>query len=189
LTRFSLTFALENNLTPTNLNLRPIEIDDFSRFIKLQSEALLHAPEVFGSDYHWFESLSTVSKEQRYEKYLNFPYQYLLGAFVDENTLVGMVGFSVDNSQSKTRHKGKLWGLFVSPNHRGQGIATKLVETLISTARDVVQCEQIQLTVGTENQASYLLYLRLGFTVYGTERHSMKLVGGYADEFLMVKFL
>ncbi len=169
--------------------IRPLEIDDFSSFISMQRLALLHAPEVFGSDYSWFETLSAVSKEQRYEKYLNFPYRYLLGAFADENEIVGMVGFSVDSNLSKVKHKGKLWGLFVSPDQRGQGIATKLVESVILTGKDVAGCEQIQLSVGSENQASYLLYLRLGFSVYGTERHAMKLSGGYVDEFLMVKFL
>ena len=38
-------------------------------------------------------------------------------------------------------------------------------------------------------QASYGLYLRLGFTVYGTEIHAMKIEESYVDEYLMTKFL
>jgi hypothetical protein len=63
--------------------IRPLEIEDFPAFLDLQGLALLQAPEVFGSDYDWFEGLSILSKEQRYERYMNFPYQYILGA-VDE---------------------------------------------------------------------------------------------------------
>ena len=73
--------------------------------------------------------------------------------------------------------------------YRGQGIATILVNSLVDTAKDVLEVEQLQLSVSTQNQASYGLYLRLGFTVYGTEIHAMKIGEAYVDEYLMTKFL
>jgi RimJ/RimL family protein N-acetyltransferase len=172
----------------SDLIIRPLEIEDFTQFLDIQSAALLHAPEVFGSDYDWFAGLSILSKEQRYEKYMNFPYQYLLGAVDPAGVIVGMIGYSSQNS-TKTRHKGGLWGLFVRDEYRGQGIASILVNSLVETARDVLDVEQLQLSVSTQNQASYGLYLRLGFTVYGTEIHAMKIDESYVDEYLMVKFL
>ena len=174
-------------MTP-ELTIRPLEIDDFATFLDIQREALLQSPELFGSDYEWFESLSLLSKEQRYEKYMNFPYQYILGAVDDDGNIAGMIGYSSEDS-SKTRHKGTVWGLFVRPEFRGKGIATIMVMSVLETAQDMLDVEQVQLTVSTHNEASYGLYLRLGFKVYGTELHAMKIGDSYVDEYHMVKFL
>lgn len=168
--------------------VRPFELDDFSAFMALQKDALIHAPEVFGSDYDWFENLSILSKEQRYEKYMLFPYQYLLGAQDNTGSLVGMIGFSSEHTRTKMKHKGKIWGMYVKPEHRKQGIASALVQSVIATAEEI-GCEQIQLAVSTSNHDSHGLYLRLGFTVYGLESHAIKLKDSYVDEYHMVKFL
>ncbi|MCX6141021.1 MAG: GNAT family protein [Candidatus Kapabacteria bacterium] len=168
--------------------IRPLEIDDFPAFLEIQREALLQAPEVFGSDYDWFEGLSILSKEQKYEKYMNFPYQYLLGAVDGSGNILGMIGYS-GQEQSKLKHKGRLWGLFVLQDSRGRGLATKLVSSILETARDILEVEQIQLSVSTRNDASYGLYLRLGFVVWGTEIRAMKIENSYVDEYVMVKFL
>jgi len=172
----------------SELTIRPLEIEDFNGFLSIQGDALKSAPEVFGSDYDWFEGLSVLSKEQRFEKYMNFPYQYLLGAVNSENNILGMIGYS-GHEQAKLGHKGRLWGLFVVESYRGHGVATKLVSSIIETARDLLSVEQIQLTVSTKNQATYSLYLRLGFSVYGTELRAMKIDDSYVDEYQMVKFL
>lgn len=170
------------------MSIRPLEIVDFAPFLDIQREALLQSPEVFGSDYEWFESLSILSKEQRYEKYMNFPYQYILGAFDPDGSVVGMIGFTTE-TQPKIRHKGQVWGLFVQPSYRGKGLATQLIQSVLDTAHDVLDIEQVQLAVSTQNEASYGLYLRLGFTVFGTELHAMKVGSSYVDEYHMVKFL
>ncbi|MFM8771192.1 MAG: GNAT family N-acetyltransferase [Candidatus Kapaibacterium sp.] len=174
-------------MTP-ELTIRPLEIDDFAMFLEIQREALVQSPELFGSDYEWFESLSILSKEQRYEKYMNFPYQYILGAVDDEGNIAGMIGYSSADS-SKTRHKGTVWGLFVRPEYRGKGVATIMVMSVLETAQDMLDVEQVQLAVSTQNEASYGLYLRLGFNVFGTELHAMKIGDSYVDEYHMVKFL
>lgn len=168
--------------------VRPLEIDDFPSFLDIQREALVQAPEVFGSDYDWFEGLSILSKEQRYERYLNYPYQYMLGAVDDSGRIIAMIGYS-GNDTSKLRHKGRIWGLYVRNDARGKGLATTLVKTVLDTAREVVGVEQVQLAVSTQNTATYGLYLRLGFTVYGTEVGAMKIGDSYVDEYLMSKHL
>lgn len=172
-----------------SFQIRPLELEDFSQFLVIQREALAKSPELFGSDYDWFDSLSILSIEQRFEKYLNFPYTYLLGAFSPAGNIMGMIGFSTDYASSKLRHKGRVWGLYVIEDFRGAGIASKLMDTVIETARDVLGCEQIHCSVSSQNQASYNLYLRLGFTIYGTEIHAMKIGESYVDEYLMAKFL
>lgn len=176
-------------MTNPNLTIRPLEIGDFPAFVEIQREALVQAPEVFGSDHHWFESLSLLSKGQRFERYINFPYQYLLAAVDEQGRIAGMMGYSGNHGQVKLRHRSRIWGLFVLEEFRGAGVATDLVTTIIQTARDLLSVEQIHLTVSTANTASYGLYLRLGFSVYGTESRAIKVESGYVDEYLMVKFL
>lgn len=173
----------------SHYELRPLEIDDFNSFLEIQGDALLNSPEVFGSDYNWFEHLSLLSKELRFTKYMNYPYQFLLGAVRDTGQIDGMVGFSCDFTQSKLRHKGKIWGAYVRPESRFKGIGTKLIESVIETAQNTVDCELIHLSVSTSNSDSYNLYLRMGFTVYGTELRALKVGDEYVDEYLMVKFL
>ena len=173
---------------PSGMTVRPLDEGDFQAFLGIQKDALRHAPEVFGSDYDWFDSLSILSKEQRFQKYLFFPHRFLLGAFDDEGAIVGMIGFSTDHNRSKVKHKAKIWGMYVVPEMRGKGIATSLVNSVIETAREL-DVELIQLSVGTRNTESYQLYLRSGFSVYGTEARAMKVDEEYVDEYLMVKFL
>lgn len=172
----------------SNVTIRPLEAADFKAFLDLQGDALRSAPEVFGSDNDWFDSQSILSKEQRFEKYMLYPYQYLLGAYNAEGTILGMIGFSCAHDQSKLRHKGKVWGLFVKPEFRGAGIASALIKSVLHTAEEI-GCEQILLAVSTSNKDSYSLYLRLGFTVYGTEPRALRLQQSYVDEYLMVLFL
>lgn len=173
---------------PTGMTVRPLDEGDFQAFLGIQKDALRNAPEVFGSDYDWFDSLSILSKEQRFQKYLFFPHRYLLSAFDSDGSIVGMIGFSTEHNRSKVKHKARIWGMYVVPEMRGKGVATTLVNSLIETAREV-GVEQIQLSVGTRNTESYQLYLRSGFTVYGTEARAMKVDEEYVDEYLMVKFL
>ncbi|MBN9400577.1 MAG: GNAT family N-acetyltransferase ['Candidatus Kapabacteria' thiocyanatum] len=169
--------------------VRPLEIDDLNAFLDIQREALERSPELFGSDYDWFDSLSILYKEQRFERYMNFPYAYLLGAILPDGTIAGMAGFSCDYTLSKVKHKSRVWGMYVREQYRRQGLASMLLKSVMENARDVVGCEQIQLSVSTRNDASYALYLRMGFIVYGTELRAMKIGDAYVDEYLMVKFL
>ena len=50
--------------------------------------------------------------------------------------------------------------------------------------------EQIELTVESKNMRAINLYLRKGFTVYGTRPHGMKYAdGSYDNDYLMIKML
>ena len=173
---------------PASFSIRPLEDDDFALFLDIQRDALVAAPEIFGSDYDWFDQLSLLSKEQRYTKYMNFPYRYLLGAFDEDGGIAGMIGFSNDHTSPKIKHKGQIWGMYVRQAFRGKGIASALVDQVVETASEI-GCELIQLSVGKENRDSYALYLRKGFTVYGTEVSAMKVGDDYVDEYLMVRTL
>jgi ribosomal protein S18 acetylase RimI-like enzyme len=105
---------------------------------------------------------------------------FVLGAFQGDS-LIGMVGF-YRNERPKLRHKGLLWGMFVTPEHQGQGIGRALVSKLLETASGLPGLRQVQLSVGATQPAARRLYLSLGFRAYGNEPAGLCVDGEYIDE-------
>ena len=111
----------------------------------------------------------------------------VLGAW-DGDALVGIVGVR-RFAPKKQRHKAMLWGVYVTPEARGAGLARRLVGEAIARARELPGLEQLHLSARAGSGAR-LLYASLGFETYGLERHAAKLAdGSYVDEELMVIFL
>jgi ribosomal protein S18 acetylase RimI-like enzyme len=82
-----------------------------------------------------------------------------------------------------------VWGVFVRPEWRGQGIAAQLLDELLARARQLAGLEQLQLSVVTGQEAAVHLYQSLGFQQYGLERRALRIGEHYVDEFHMVLFL
>ena len=68
--------------------------------------------------------------------------------------------------------------------HRRTGLAQQLVEAVIAGAREA-GAVVLQLSVTVGNAPAQRLYRRMGFTVYGVERRSLKVSGRFHDEELM----
>ena len=168
--------------------IRPLEEHDFEEFSRLQQEALQVAPEAFGSGYESYRALSLLDREQQFEAPLNSPYNWVLGVFVGGNP-VGMAGFSCEHTKPKLRHKGRGWGMYVTPAFRGRGLGEQLLQYVLKVAKEDAGCEQVLLLVAIANQASYGLYLKAGSLRYGTESRALKFREAYVDEHLMVRFL
>lgn len=85
--------------------------DDAGTYWALRLRALREHPEAFGSSSEEHPPLADIVKafEQRWHSDEN----YVLGAFV-ENTLAGTVRF-VRETGRKVRHKGSIFGLYVTP--------------------------------------------------------------------------
>jgi len=112
---------------------------------------------------------------------------FVLGSFV-YGQLVGTVGF-FRSLEEKTRHTGRVWGVYVKRELRGKGIGRALMEELLRRARLQPQLEQINLAVADGQAAARKLYLQLGFEIYGREPRALKIGEVYADEELMVLVL
>jgi RimJ/RimL family protein N-acetyltransferase len=81
-----------------------------------------------------------------------------------------------------------LFAIIVDEKFRGKGIGTKLLEELMALAKERFHIELLHLEVYMGNPA-IRLYERLGFEVYGTQRHFVKENGKYLDKILMQKNL
>jgi len=105
---------------------------------------------------------------------------FIIGAF-QENALVGTTGFYQDKL-IKRQHKGNIWGVFVLPPARGQGLGRALVLRTIETAKSIPGLDQILLTVSLSQHSARSLYIACGFRPIGIEPRGLKIGDQTVDE-------
>lgn len=168
------------------MEIRPITPADAAEWWALRLRALRESAEAFGSTYDEAVDRPFASATARALPNDDAPDNFTLGAFTDR--LVGFVGFEREEGR-KNRHKGSIWGMFVAPESRGQGIGRALLAALVKRARQQANLEQIILIVVSENAAAREMYRSFGFTTYGVEPRSLREGDRYYDEDLMVLWL
>jgi putative acetyltransferase len=87
----------------------------------------------------------------------------------------------------RLRHSGHVF-LFVAREHHGQGIGTRLMETLLDVADRWLLLRRVELTVLAENERACRLYERLGFEREGLRKLSVISQGEIKDEWLMARY-
>jgi ribosomal protein S18 acetylase RimI-like enzyme len=163
-------------------NIRILNETDAELYQDLRLRALKINPEAFGSTY---EREVKFTLETVVERLRPTDDKFSLGAFDDNNLLVGMVTFMRESSP-KTAHKGNIFGMFVEPEMRGHGFGKSLLLELIDKVKSCNGLEQINLAVVSNNELAKRLYKSIGFQVYGVENNALKWNGDYFDEELMV---
>ncbi|MGF6381854.1 ribosomal protein S18 acetylase RimI-like enzyme [Paraburkholderia atlantica] len=114
---------------------------------------------------------------------------FLLGAYASADApLIGAVGL-LRNKAHKERHKANVVGMYVAPEAAGRGVGRALLSELLTRAARVDGLRQVQLTVGSRNDAARKLYESLGFRKYGCELGALNVDGIFHDEDLMARFL
>ncbi len=168
--------------------LRKLTPEDASALWHLRLEAVETEPFAFGPTAA--EHRATTVDQARSRLLEMQPGSFILGAFASRERdhtghLVGVATFFRETG-AKERHKGHIYGVYVTPLHRGHGLAFQLLSTLITTAREDGSLEQILLRVRAGTLSAGRLYRRLGFEVFGTEPHALKLDAEYVDEEHMI---
>jgi len=108
---------------------------------------------------------------------------FVLGAF-ESQSLIGVIGFFTHSLQ-KMAHKGTIWGTYVDPAHRQQGIGRALLSAAIDRVKSLPDIRQIDLSVVVDNVAAKELYLSEHFEVRGTEIAALCVNGRFCDEHFM----
>ncbi|HYT24960.1 MAG TPA: GNAT family N-acetyltransferase [Actinomycetota bacterium] len=98
-----------------------------------------------------------------------------------------LVGMAVvrPGERAANRHRGVLFGVFVAPEARGQGVATRLVEAAVAWCRGR-GLRSVELWVRADNTAARAVYERAGFVRRGLDPDRFRTAGAPVAEHLMI---
>lgn len=170
------------------VEIRPLLENSASAYWNLRLRALKENPEAFGASYEEEEDTSIEMITAKFQNVYSPPGEnFILGAFVD-GELIGMAGFYREN-RMKLRHRGTIWGVYVIPEQRRQGVGNRLLSELIKRIKLLPGLEQVYINVVTTNKEARNLYELLSFKPYGLDKNALKLGDRYLDEENMVLYL
>ena len=153
--------------------IRRLGRDDAAAYAALRAAALTAAPQAFGASPEDEAGRDAAEVLER---------NAVFGA-VGQGGLVGLAGLARE-SLAKRRHIGLVWGVWVAPEARGQGLGQRLMGAVIAEAR-AQGLTHLQLGVGATNLPALALYRRAGFVVTGFEEAALCVDGAFLDEMLM----
>ncbi|HZW55808.1 MAG TPA: N-acetyltransferase [Nitrososphaerales archaeon] len=146
---------------------------------ELRLKALKTDPTAFGSSYEEEESLSETEWRRRMWN--------ALFAVADDKP-VGSITY-LFSDKVKSRHIARIYGVYVDPDHRRQGIGKKLLQSALDGIRENKNAVKVQLMVNKEQHAAVKLYEDLGFLTVGQLKKEIKVGERYYDELIMEKML
>jgi ribosomal protein S18 acetylase RimI-like enzyme len=164
------------------MEIRRFGVADAEALWRLRMTALESNPWSFGESVEELRNISVEEYGRRVGS--GGDGNFVIGAF-EGGDAVGMCGFYRETN-IKRRHKGHLWGVFVAPSVRGQGLGHALAARAIETARTLPDLKSIQLTVSITQNAARGLYRKLGFRAFGVEPRGLGIGGEFVDEEHMI---
>lgn len=158
------------------LPIRPLAPDEVPAYRLLRHQMLVECPTAF---LEGPEELAARSDAALVARVAMPPEAVLLAAW-DRATLAAVAGFRADQ-RAKTRHNGSIWGVYVAPTHRRQGLGRRVMEAAIDHARAHVSI--LKIGVVADNDAALRLYQSLGFEIWGREPMAIAWDGARFDEY------
>jgi ribosomal protein S18 acetylase RimI-like enzyme len=157
------------------MNIQQLTPDDAATFQELRLFALQENPEAFGSSYAEEADRALEVVAERLGDVRN----HAFGAFIDARQLIG-VAILRREQRVKTGHKAFVFGMYVLPEHRRQGVGRALLETVISRATEL-GVRQVNLSVTHANKAAVRLYESCGFERFGLEKDAFRIGHDFYD--------
>ncbi|WP_454873368.1 GNAT family N-acetyltransferase [Paraburkholderia xenovorans] len=169
--------------------VRQLGPDDRDDYFQLRLRGLRAHPDSFGQSYEEALAKGASQHDAILEGSRAAEGDFLLGAYASAGTpLIGVVGL-LRIPNDKQRHKAAMVGMYVAPEAAGRGVGRALLNELLARASRVDGLRQIQLLVGSRNEAARKLYESLGFRKYGCEIGALNVNGVFHDADLMALFI
>ena len=141
------------------LQIRQLLPADAAEYRELMLEGYLAHPEAF--------TASVAEREGQPLSWWEARTAQVLGAFAG-GELVGAAGLERDG-RDKTRHRAKLFAMYVGRKARRRGVGRALVLAVLEKARQIPGLEVVYLTVMEGNSPARRLYAACGFAEFGIE--------------------
>lgn len=163
------------------MEIRVLNEKDAAAYWDLRHRSLQEEPFAFGKAA---EEYAAITVEAMAARLREMAPDFTLGAF-EQGELVGMATY-IREKGMKARHKGRIYGVYVSVPYRGKGIGAKLIAELLERATAEPELEQILLAVATGQESARRLYRKFGFEAFGIEPRALKIGSEYVDEEHMI---
>lgn len=162
--------------TSDNLLIRPICAQDAEALWKIARQAGVIETTM---------ALPSLRLEQRTRSINNLSENDHYMVAEQAGLVVGVAGLTVGTG--RLRHSGHVF-VYVDAENQGQGIGTRLLQTLLDLADQWLLLRRVELTVLVENEGAKRLYERLGFEIEGKRKMSIISQGEIKDEWLMARY-
>ena len=159
--------------------IRALNTGDAEQFFELRRLALHDAPFAFAASPEDDLACSAASAGEILSRATQ---SLVFGAF--EQRLLGMLGLYRDR-HAKAAHKAHLWGMYIRPEARRQGLGRGLLGAAVAYGRSLDGVSTLRLSVSETAGEAKALYESVGFQVWGVEPEALRHDGRAAREFHM----
>lgn len=163
--------------------IKPLMSSDWREFKKIRLEALKTSPTAFSNTYEDIAKLPDEKWKQQMELNEKKEGEYYLFAY-DNDKVIGMNGLYFVNKPI-LKHIANVFGVYVNPDYRGQGIGLRLMKDMLVEIRKNPRFTKIKLGVNAENYSAIKLYEKIGLKIVGRLEKELKFGDRYCDELLM----
>ena len=152
--------------------IRELDEHDLAAYAALRRESLLESPLAFGASPETDVAAAQIGGNTT-----------IFGAFAGDE-LAGAAGL-LRGRHAKSAHLISLWGMYVSPRHRGAGLGRALLDACIARAK-AEHADALQLSVTDAAAAARRLYERAGFVTWGFQPDALRHGGTSVGEHHML---
>lgn len=153
--------------------IRVVTPNDLEAFWQLRLLALRDAPDAFGADYETSQQHGPAYAERGF--FAN-GVPSLFGAYTSEGEVVAQSATFAETG--KRSHIAHIVSVYTHPDHRGNGLGTRVVEAARDHLLTFSEITSIRISVNANNVAAIAIYERLGFVTWGEEPDAIRTKDG-----------